>query len=85
MTKRIQRIEIERSVALELERLLGLEKTVTVLNDVLAICLKWIEKKREYCTPQKLVRALILTKGLGRYASMLVCKYYSIVLVKYNY
>ena len=29
----------------------------------------WIRKDYETCTPQRLVEALICTKGLGRYAS----------------
>ena len=74
MAQNIPRIEIERNVALELERHLDFGESCTELNDISAICLKWIEEKKEKCTPHMMVKALLLTKGLGRYASRLACK-----------
>lgn len=67
-------VEVERSVALELGRQLGLQELDLDLTDVAAILSKWIEEKNEYCTPARMIRALVLTRGLGQYVSKLACK-----------
>lgn len=53
------------------EEALSLEKHGTIE----AICAEWLVKKKGHdCTPARLLEALLLTKGLGRYLSNLCCE-----------
>ena len=45
------------------------------LNDISKICWQWLVKMKKKCSADKLVEALILTRGLGRYVSDLCCEF----------
>lgn len=69
---------VEYETALEFIRNLSMKPedvSGEKLNDISKICWQWLVKMKDKCSADKLAEALILTKGLGRYASNLCCEF----------
>ena len=49
-------------------------------TDLGIISNKWILKNTASCSPEALVEALVLTPGLGKFASGIGCKFYLLLL-----
>lgn len=75
MVQLLPKSEVDRDTALKLGKDLGLSEVHQDMNDISSIFLKWIEEKKEYCTPNEMVKVLVLTKGLGQYVSKIACKF----------
>ena len=76
MADRLKEVNITASTALQLAKNLDVADTskYAELTNLGVVCEQALEE-RQY-EPQKLVEALIVTKGLGRYVKGLVCEYY---------
>ncbi len=67
--------QVSEEMAKEFMAALGLDGSSPVSNETElgSICGEWM-KRSSACSPEVLVEALILTPGLGKFASGIVCK-----------
>lgn len=78
MVEKLDGKHVSLELANEFRVTLGLDDNDVPANqtDLGVICKQWILKKTAACSPEALVEALVLTPGLGKFASGIGCKMY---------